>query len=116
MEASGQLHTPAALTPGKELPGPIGKEAGWVSLPILTLRCREKSLGPISNRTPVVQFETRRYAKLIYSGCRNKDEQCKQRGCLQCRAGGCTEGYVQKGRVFFSVSPLVLNYRVAEGN
>jgi hypothetical protein len=29
MEVNGQLHAPAALTPGKELPVPIGEEAGW---------------------------------------------------------------------------------------
>jgi hypothetical protein len=30
MEVSGQLHSPAALLPGKESPVPIGQEAGWV--------------------------------------------------------------------------------------
>jgi hypothetical protein len=29
MEASGQLHSPAALPPGKEPLVPIGLEAGW---------------------------------------------------------------------------------------
>jgi hypothetical protein len=31
MEVSGQLHAPTALSPGKEPPVPIGKEAGWTS-------------------------------------------------------------------------------------
>jgi len=29
MEMSGQLHAPAALSPGKEALLPIGYEAGW---------------------------------------------------------------------------------------
>jgi hypothetical protein len=29
LEVSGQLHAPAALSPGKEPPVPIGQEAGW---------------------------------------------------------------------------------------
>jgi hypothetical protein len=29
MEMSGQLHSPAALSPGKEPLVPIGEEAGW---------------------------------------------------------------------------------------
>jgi len=33
MEVSGQLHAPAALPPEKELPKPIGEEAGWASEP-----------------------------------------------------------------------------------
>jgi hypothetical protein len=35
MEVSGQFHAPAALPPGKELPVPIGKEAGWAPEPLL---------------------------------------------------------------------------------
>jgi len=34
MEVSGQLHTPAALSPGKEHPAPIGWEAGWALEPV----------------------------------------------------------------------------------
>jgi len=29
MEVSDQLHAPATLPPGKELPVPIGQEGGW---------------------------------------------------------------------------------------
>jgi hypothetical protein len=29
MEVSGQLHAPAALSPGKQFAAPIVKEAGW---------------------------------------------------------------------------------------
>jgi hypothetical protein len=36
MEASGQLHAPAALPPGKELLVPIGWEAVWASEPVWT--------------------------------------------------------------------------------
>jgi hypothetical protein len=36
MEASGQLHAPAALPPGKEPPAPIGQEAGRVPEPKYT--------------------------------------------------------------------------------
>jgi hypothetical protein len=31
---SGQLHTPAALPPGKEPPVPTGQEAGWAPEPV----------------------------------------------------------------------------------
>jgi hypothetical protein len=42
MEGSGQLHAPAALSPGKELPVPIGYETGWAPEPIWTrCSCRE---------------------------------------------------------------------------
>jgi hypothetical protein len=42
---SGQLHAPAALLPGKELPlpTPIGYEAGWVPEPVWTLWRRQNS-------------------------------------------------------------------------
>jgi hypothetical protein len=33
LEVSGQLHAPAALSPGKEPPVPIGLEAGWAPDP-----------------------------------------------------------------------------------
>jgi hypothetical protein len=43
LEVSGQLHTPAALTPGKETPVPIGQEVGWASEPVWTIRRSENS-------------------------------------------------------------------------
>jgi hypothetical protein len=36
MKVSGQLHVPAALLPGKELPVPIGYEVGWTPDPAWT--------------------------------------------------------------------------------
>jgi hypothetical protein len=42
---SGQLHAPAALTPGKEPPVRIGEEAGWASEPVWTTG-EEKFLTP----------------------------------------------------------------------
>lgn len=33
---SGQLHAPATLPKGKELPVPIGQEARWASEPVWT--------------------------------------------------------------------------------
>jgi hypothetical protein len=35
MEVSGQLHVPAALSPGKQSLVPIAEEAGWASRAIL---------------------------------------------------------------------------------
>jgi hypothetical protein len=43
MEVSGQLHAPAALTPGQEPPAPNVYEAGWAPEPVWTLWRREKS-------------------------------------------------------------------------
>jgi hypothetical protein len=45
MEASGQLHIPAALPPGKELPVPIREEAGWALEPVWMLWRKEKSVS-----------------------------------------------------------------------
>jgi hypothetical protein len=59
MEVSGELHAPVALPMEKELPVPIGQEAGWAPEPVGT---REKSLAPVGNRTPAVQPVARRYA------------------------------------------------------
>jgi hypothetical protein len=36
-EVNGQHHFPPALTPAKESPVPIGKEAVWVADPVWTL-------------------------------------------------------------------------------
>jgi len=36
MEVSGQLQTPTALLPGKELLVSTGKEAGWAPEPVWT--------------------------------------------------------------------------------
>jgi hypothetical protein len=43
LEASGQLHAPAALTPGKEPPVPIGEEVGLIPEPVWTTWRRENS-------------------------------------------------------------------------
>jgi hypothetical protein len=43
MEVSGQLHTPAALPPGKEALVPIGYEARWLHL-VMKLKCMESYL------------------------------------------------------------------------
>jgi hypothetical protein len=40
---SGQLHAQAALSPGKEQPLPIGKDAGWASVAVWTIWRREHS-------------------------------------------------------------------------
>jgi hypothetical protein len=61
MEASGQLHVPAALTPEKELAVPIGYEAGWTPEPVWTLWSAEKSLALDGNQTPADQPVVRRY-------------------------------------------------------
>jgi hypothetical protein len=54
MEVSGQLYTPATLTPGKELLVPIGQEPGLVWDPVWTLWIREKTLAPAKNQTQAV--------------------------------------------------------------
>jgi hypothetical protein len=45
MEVSGQLHSPAALFPGKQPPVPIRQQAGWVPE---TLRTLWRSENPLS--------------------------------------------------------------------
>jgi hypothetical protein len=52
MEMSGQLHSPAALFPGKESMVPIGQEAGWTPEPVWTRWWREKFSVPTRTRTP----------------------------------------------------------------
>jgi hypothetical protein len=51
MEASGQIHAPAALLPRKELLVVIGEEAGWASQPVWTLWRSEKRVAPAGNRS-----------------------------------------------------------------
>jgi hypothetical protein len=51
MEVSGQLHGPAALTTGKELPVPIGQEAGWAPEPAWMRWWAEKFPAPTGIRT-----------------------------------------------------------------
>jgi hypothetical protein len=60
MEVVGQIHAPAALSPEKEPPVPIGYEAGWASEPVWTLWRRETSCTA-GNRTWAVQPVARRY-------------------------------------------------------
>jgi hypothetical protein len=45
MEVSGQIHTPAALPPGKTLE-PIKQEAGWALETAWTVLLKRKSLAP----------------------------------------------------------------------
>jgi hypothetical protein len=52
MEVSGQLHSLAALLPGKETLVPIGWEAGWASEPVWTRWWREKFPASARTRTP----------------------------------------------------------------
>jgi hypothetical protein len=52
MEASGQLHAPAALPPGKEPSVPIRYEAGWAPEPVLMQWWRQKFPAPAGTRTP----------------------------------------------------------------
>jgi hypothetical protein len=61
---SGQLHTQAALPPGKQAPVPIRQEAGWAAEPVWTTWGRENS-SPYrdSNSDPsVVQPVSSRYS------------------------------------------------------
>jgi len=47
MEASGQLHAPAALPPGKEPPVPIRQEVERIQEPTFTWLWREKIPAPV---------------------------------------------------------------------
>jgi hypothetical protein len=51
MEMSGQLHAPAALTPGKEYLVAIVQEAGWAPEQFLKRGLGEKFPAPAGNRT-----------------------------------------------------------------
>jgi hypothetical protein len=44
-----------ALPPGKELPVPIGQEAGWASEPVWTQRLEEKFSAPVRDRTSIAR-------------------------------------------------------------
>jgi hypothetical protein len=59
VEASGQLHAPAALPPGKGAPGThwIG---GWVN-PRVGLDDEEKTLDPTGTRTPTPRSPNRNF-------------------------------------------------------
>jgi hypothetical protein len=70
MEVSGQLHVPAALTPGKNRV----KEAGCASELHRTFRRTQKYLSPVGTRTPeqpgrnvvtALTIKTRCYADLL---------------------------------------------------
>jgi hypothetical protein len=52
MEVSGQLDSPAALLQMKECNVLVGKEVGWVSLLLRTLKRWEKCLNSAGNWTP----------------------------------------------------------------
>jgi hypothetical protein len=56
MEVSGQLHSPAALPPGKEPLVPIGYEAGWAPEPFWTRWRREKFPAPAGKRNLEGEF------------------------------------------------------------
>jgi hypothetical protein len=60
---SGQLHAPATLPPGKELPVPIGYEIGWTPVPVWTTWRTENSwFYRDSNSDPsIIQPVTSRY-------------------------------------------------------
>jgi hypothetical protein len=68
MWVTGQLHPPATLPPGKELPVPIGQEVRWSPDPVWTLWSIEKCLPLDGNRTPAVQPVARRYTGRAISG------------------------------------------------
>jgi hypothetical protein len=61
MEMSGQLHAPAVLPTEEESQVPVAYEAGWVSKPVFTLWCREKSFDHTGILTPVFQALARHY-------------------------------------------------------
>jgi hypothetical protein len=61
MKVSGQIHAPAALTPGKEPAVLTGWEVGWDPEPVRTLWRKGKSLAPAGNGTPAVNTVPRRY-------------------------------------------------------
>jgi hypothetical protein len=52
MDVSGHLHAPAALTPGRELPVPIGQEAGWSPEPVYDEVVKRKIPNPCRDSNP----------------------------------------------------------------
>jgi hypothetical protein len=80
MEVSGQLHTPAALSPEEIAPsshsigGWVGSRAGLDPL--------EENLAPVGNRTPAVQAVAHRYTYWAIIRAVFKDRVL---GCLQLR-------------------------------
>jgi len=53
MEATGQLHTPVALPPGKWPPVPTGRKARWASLNVVV---KGKIPAPAGSQISVVQL------------------------------------------------------------
>jgi hypothetical protein len=60
MQVSSQLHSQAALPPGKGLPVPIGQEAGWTPELVWILWSREKSRA-LRESNSGIQLITHRY-------------------------------------------------------
>jgi hypothetical protein len=61
MEVSGQLHVPAALSPGKEPLLALGEETGWAPEPI----CEEKNFEPQIIHS-VAQRYTTELSRVLY--------------------------------------------------
>jgi hypothetical protein len=55
MEARGQLNVSDAFTPEKELPVPVGEEAGWASDSVWTQWGRERFIFPCRESNPTMQ-------------------------------------------------------------
>jgi hypothetical protein len=75
MEVIGQLHTPAAVPPGKEHPVAIRYEVGWAPEPVWTLWSGEGSarngnrtqgVQPVAIPTELSQLRTFRKVKRIF--------------------------------------------------
>jgi hypothetical protein len=64
MGVSGQLHTPAALNPWKEVSVSVELEIGWPAEQVWTLWSTERFLTPVGNRTPPVQTVACRYTDI----------------------------------------------------
>jgi hypothetical protein len=67
LEVSGQLHAPAALTPGKEPPVPIEQEVRWTSEPVWTIWRSENSWShrDSNSDSSVVQPVVSRYTDYV---------------------------------------------------
>jgi hypothetical protein len=68
LDRGGQLRAQATLSRGKELPEPIGQEAGGDPEPVWTRWQREYIPAPAGNRTPVVQPTAQSLYWLSYAG------------------------------------------------